>query len=186
MARLVIRTKGLPSEVLDLKTGVNRLGRSSGNDFMIQHQTLSRFHCEVVVKTDGMLVRDLDSSNGTFVNDQAAEKLVPLQKGDLLRLGEVTLEVQDAPEPVAADDVPACANHPDFPASMICTQCRRVFCGACVHLLKRSGGKILRLCPACSGPCDSIQGMNTEKKKFLSGLIKKLFNTGPVDKPFHE
>jgi hypothetical protein len=186
MAILVIRTKGLPPEGLELKKGVNRLGRSSGNDFMIQHETLSRFHCEVEVMEQGLTVRDMDSSNGTFVNGDPVVRPTPLRNGDLLRLGEVTLEVKDAPEPVEAGDVPACVNHPDHPASMICTQCRRVFCGACVHLLKRTGGKLLRLCPACSGHCEPLQGMNTAKQSLLGGFIKKLFKPGQEKKPFHE
>jgi hypothetical protein len=184
MAKLVIRTKGLPSEVLDLKNGVNRIGRSSGNDFMIMHDTLSRFHCEVEVKEDSMWVRDLDSSNGTFLNDQPVEQQVQLEHGSLLQLGEVVLEVTEVPEPAAEEEVTACTNHPTFPASMICVQCKRVFCGACIHILKRSGGRALRLCPMCSGHCEPLVGMNVTRANFLGAFLKKLFTRGKDNRPF--
>ncbi len=96
VAKLVIKTKGLPSETLELKQGVHRIGRSPQNEFVIKHDTLSRFHCEVEVKEDSMWVRDLDSSNGTFVDDVPAKELTELRKGQKLRLGEVVLEVVEA------------------------------------------------------------------------------------------
>jgi hypothetical protein len=185
MAKLVIRTKGLPVETLDLKKGVNRLGRSADNDFKIQHDTISRFHCEVEVLDESMWAHDLDSSNGTFVNDQPVDGRVQLETGSLLRLGDVTMEIQDAPAPVEAEAPPACTNHPALPASMICTQCHLAFCGSCIHVLRRSGGKVLRLCPACSGHCESIAGMNQAQKSLFGNLISKLFKKEPP-KPFLE
>ena len=188
MATLVIRTKGLPAETLELKPGVNRLGRSSDNDFKIQHDTISRFHCEVVVQEDALWAHDLDSSNGTYVNDLLIEGRVYLTDGDLLRLGDVNMEVQDAPgKPADEDASPKCANHPDIIATMICSQCQLTFCGACVHVLSRVGGKILRVCPSCSGHCESLEGMNQGRRpKGLLGHITSLFKTKPIDRPFHD
>ena len=174
MAKLVIKWDGMPAEVIELKRGVNRLGRSASNDFQIQHASVSRFHCEVEVKDDGLFVRDMDSSNGTYVNGQAVEQS-QLSNGFILRIGDVPMEIQDAPEPLEQKDFEPCANHPKHPASMECTQCHKKFCGACVHLLQRAGGKILRLCPACSGPCEPMQ-MTQSKKNFLGGLVDKLLN----------
>jgi hypothetical protein len=175
MAKLVIRTPGLPAETIELKRGANRLGRSSGNDFQIFHDTLSRFHCEIEVKDDGLFVRDLDSSNGTYIDEQIVQARCQIRAGQMLRLGDVKLEVKDAPEPASEEDVPACFNHPTQAASMMCTQCKRVFCGACIHILKRTGGQMLKLCPVCSGHCESLQGMNVDKKNFIGSFIKKLF-----------
>jgi hypothetical protein len=177
MAKLVIKWDGMPAEVIELKRGVNRLGRSAGNDFQIQHTSVSRFHCEVEVKDDGLFVRDMDSSNGTYVNGQSVER-AQLSNGFILRVGDVAMEVQDAPAPLEAKDFEPCANHPKFPASMECTQCHKKFCGACVHLLQRTGGQILRLCPACSGPCVPMQ-MTQAKKNFLGDLMDKLLKRKP-------
>ncbi|HTJ00566.1 MAG TPA: FHA domain-containing RING-H2 finger protein [Dongiaceae bacterium] len=172
MAKLVIRTEGLPAETLKLKTGRNRVGRSSENDFQIQHDTISRFHCEIEVLAESMVVRDLDSSNGTFVNEEPVSKAT-LESGQMLRLGDVQLEVCDAPRPPDPDSVLMCSNHPTFPASMQCTQCQRVFCGTCIHLLRRSGGMVLRLCPVCSGRCEPLQGLGPARKGVLGNLLGK-------------
>ena len=186
MAKLVIRTDGLPAEVIVLKKGVSRFGRSSGNDFQIHHDSISRNHCLIELLDDGMFVRDLDSSNGTFVNNQQVER-ARLDTGQILRLGDVSLEVKDAPEPVDPAQILMCCVHPKYPASMRCTQCKKVFCGPCIHILKRTDGQMLRLCPECSGHCDPIKLVAEVRKKTLGTFIKNLFKkdageTQPVKK----
>lgn len=185
MAKLVIKTDGLPAETIKLKGGVNRLGRSSSNDFQIEHPTISRFHCEIEVKENAMFVRDLDSSNGTFVNEQPVDT-AQLETGHILRIGDVKLEVMDAPQPAKEGNMPACCNHPTHPASMECTQCHRVFCGACVHILRRTGGKILRLCPSCSGHCQPLQGLGQNAKRPFGNLLSKLLGKKTLRQSFHE
>jgi len=96
MAKLVIRSDGLPPEVIKLKGGLNRFGRSAQNDFQIDHPTVSRFHAEIVLADEWMFVRDTDSSNGVFVNGERVSECW-LESGQVLRLGEVSLEVKDAP-----------------------------------------------------------------------------------------
>jgi pSer/pThr/pTyr-binding forkhead associated (FHA) protein len=96
MAKLVIRIEGLPLEVIKLKGGLNRFGRSSQNDFQIDHPTVSRFHAEIVLGDKWMFVRDTDSSNGVFVNGKRVSECL-LESGQFLRLGEVSLEVENAP-----------------------------------------------------------------------------------------
>jgi hypothetical protein len=173
MAKLVIKRDGMPAEVIELKPGTNRLGRSSSNDFQIQHASVSRFHCEVEVRDDALFVRDMDSSNGTYVNGQPVER-AQLSNGYVVRIGDVPMEVQDAPVRLEEREMEPCSNHPKLPASMECTQCHRKFCGACIHILQRSGGKILRLCPACSGHCVPMQALAQSKKSFLGDLMDKL------------
>jgi len=45
-------------------------------------------------------------------------------------------------------------------------------CDACVHLLRRRGGKPLKLCPLCSHKCEPIGGQKKKKKSLLSFLQK--------------
>lgn len=189
MAKLVIRSDGLPAEVIELKRGTNRFGRSSENDFQIEHPTVSRFHCEIQVKEEGLFVRDLDSSNGTFIDDEPIRQ-GQLAKGSMLRLGDVKMEVKDVGKiAVAAADpnVIACFNHPALPASMFCTQCKKTFCGSCVHLMKKISGQYLRLCPSCSGHCEPLPTPGQAKpagKKIFSGLFDKLMKK-TTQRPFH-
>ena len=188
MAKLVVTFDGLPAEIIDLKAGINRLGRSSENHFQIEHHTVSRFHCEIDVRLDSMFVRDLDSSNGTYINDQPVGR-AQLETGQILRLGDVRMEIKDAPMPIDPNKVDPCANHPRHPASMECTKCHKKFCGTCVHILKMTSGQYLRLCPVCSGHCKLIQEVVQTPKEVFGNIVKKfkLFGSKKrVEKPYRE
>src|SRR5215831_3219509 len=94
MARLVITSKGFRDQVIELKLGVNRFGRTQGNDVQIEHPTVSSHHCEVVLGEKGIFVRDCGSTNGTFIGDQPVAD-TPLVSGQTLRLGDVQLFVEN-------------------------------------------------------------------------------------------
>lgn len=69
-----------------------RLGRAYDNDAVIADEYVSSYHAEILV-TDQReyLVRDLKSTNGTFVNDRRVSTAL-LNPGDRLRLARITLE----------------------------------------------------------------------------------------------
>jgi hypothetical protein len=185
MAKLVIKGKGLRDEVLKLKDGPNRFGRSTANDFVFLDATVSRFHCELEVSANALSVRDLDSANGTFIDDQPVDR-ADLCNGQVLRLGDVCLEVREAPEAVDESKIPMCSLHPGYPANMECTQCHKVFCGSCIHILRRSGGKIHRLCPQCSGYCVPLGALRAGAKGFLQDLVGKLLRKRTARLPFQD
>jgi hypothetical protein len=91
---LVVKT-GAPGagRRIELKPGVNRLGRSPNNDFLIDDPSVSGTHCQIVVERGTVLVRDLGSTNGTFV-DQVSVQEVVLQSGQTLRLGCVEMVLE--------------------------------------------------------------------------------------------
>ena len=64
------------------------LGRTSGEDrFALDHSSISASHAEATVDADGRAtLRDLDSTNGTFVNGERIQTRV-LEEGDLVQLG---------------------------------------------------------------------------------------------------
>lgn len=68
-------------------------GRQPSHGRRIVHPTISREHARVFRRGDGWQVADLNSSNGTFVNDRKVT-LAALQHGDVLRLGEVELRIE--------------------------------------------------------------------------------------------
>ena len=73
--------------------GVKTLGRATRADFVVDVALVSRFHCRFTVTPDGALeLEDLDSTNGTFVNDERIKKLA-LKPGDRVRAGRVELLV---------------------------------------------------------------------------------------------
>jgi pSer/pThr/pTyr-binding forkhead associated (FHA) protein len=75
--------------------GVKTVGRAPGADFILDAALVSRLHCRLEAEGEGLLVVDLDSTNGTFVNDKRVER-ARLASGDRLRIGRVELTVQQA------------------------------------------------------------------------------------------
>ncbi len=86
------------------------IGRRQDCDLRIPTRDVSRRHCEIEITDDGVVVRDLGSTNGTYVNDQriAEKKLDP---GDRLTIGPVVFVVQidGQPAEISAEDVAAAA-----------------------------------------------------------------------------
>ena len=70
MARLLIKTAGLENRTLELRLGVNHVGRDPDCEFCIDHPTISTLHCELSLTNDGVYIRDCKSTNGTFVNSK--------------------------------------------------------------------------------------------------------------------
>ncbi len=73
-----------------LDTGSCTIGRSTDADFLLDDEGISRKHARVALGPDGrMRVKDLKSTNGTFVNDEKVDSRV-LESGDRIRLGAAT------------------------------------------------------------------------------------------------
>src|SRR5262245_4642295 len=76
-------------------------GRMSQCEMQLDDPSVSRRHCTISLPADGPLqVKDLDSANGTFVNERPIKESTA-RAGDLIRLGAAILEVRD-PSGVAA------------------------------------------------------------------------------------
>ena len=85
-------TEGVPEQTFRILPGVARtIGRSIGADFILDAALVSRVHCQFLVLRDGELeVKDLESTNGTYVNGERVER-AQLAPGDRLRVGRVEL-----------------------------------------------------------------------------------------------
>ena len=85
-------TEDLPEKTFRiLSGGVRTIGRSTGADFIVDAALVSRVHCRLSALPSGELeVHDLDSTNGTYVNDARVET-ARLSPGDRLRVGRVEL-----------------------------------------------------------------------------------------------
>jgi pSer/pThr/pTyr-binding forkhead associated (FHA) protein len=75
------------------------VGRLEDNIFQIAEPSVSSHHCEVLVRGKDVIVKDLNSTNGTFINgEKVAES--PLKPGQILRLGQIEMRLEtDAPTP---------------------------------------------------------------------------------------
>lgn len=99
MLRLVLHAGTARARRFELKPGSSYLGRAFNNDFKIEDPSVSGSHVRIVVDGDIITVKDLGSTNGTFINlSQIREGY--MQPGQLLRLGGVELLLEDeAPAP---------------------------------------------------------------------------------------
>jgi hypothetical protein len=186
MAKLLIKTDGVGDQVIELKMGANRFGRSPKNDFQLDHATISSTHCEIVLSDSGVTVRDCGSTNGTFADGKRIEEAA-LSAGQVLRLGDVELLVENteatiaipkfeverpAPPVVRSDGSLLCRRHDDAPATHQCTFCHEILCDACVKRMRRRGGKVLKLCPLCSHQVIRLGPEKKRKRSFLAFLQK--------------
>ena len=95
MAKLVILTQGLTGRAHELNVDRTTIGRVEDNMFQIADPSVSSHHCEVHLRGSEVLIRDLNSTNGTFINGEKITESV-LKPGQTLRLGNVELKL-DAP-----------------------------------------------------------------------------------------
>jgi hypothetical protein len=83
-------------------TGKVTIGRDEKNDIVLDGNLISRFHAEVHRIGDDYFIKDLDSSNGTYVNQEPVprDKYVKLKDNDIIRFGnyEITLVKSDNPD----------------------------------------------------------------------------------------
>lgn len=94
--------------------GSNILGRSNDSDFRLPDTGVSRQHAEITWDGQVAVLVDLQSTNGTTVNDEPVENWM-LADGDVITLGHSNIEVRI----VGSQDQPqAGANEPEFTDSV--------------------------------------------------------------------
>ena len=69
------------------------IGRVEDNSFQIAEPSVSSHHCEVLLRGNEVVVRDLNSTNGTFINGEKVTESV-LKPGQILRLGQVEMRLE--------------------------------------------------------------------------------------------
>ena len=93
MARLVLLTEGLAGRSHELKVDRTTIGRLEDNSFQVPEGSVSSHHAEIVQQGNEWLVRDLNSTNGTFINGQQITEAV-LKPGQVLRVGNVEMRLE--------------------------------------------------------------------------------------------
>jgi pSer/pThr/pTyr-binding forkhead associated (FHA) protein len=89
--RIVIYTPDKTWEVpMGRKVDSLTIGRAAGNDIIIEHPSVSRFHARIVRDHRTYILKDLNSSNGLWVNGEKRDEVV-LEDGLSIRLGYATL-----------------------------------------------------------------------------------------------
>lgn len=96
MAKLTVLTEGFSGMSLEVKPEKATVGRLDDNTFCLPEPSVSSHHCELWTKGDDIVVKDLGSTNGSFINELqlAAEKEAVLRPGQVLRLGQIQLRFE--------------------------------------------------------------------------------------------
>ena len=91
MAKLVIQNQGMTGRAHELNMDRTTIGRVEDNTFQIADPSVSSHHCEVHLRGSEIFIRDLNSTNGSFINGNKITERV-LKPGQMLRLGQVELK----------------------------------------------------------------------------------------------
>ncbi len=81
--------------------GVARVGSDAASDLSLADATVSRIHCEIRVHPDGVVVRDCDSTNGTYVEGVRLMREGEVQPGAKVRVGRSVFRI----ESIAGDEI---------------------------------------------------------------------------------
>ena len=189
MARLHIQIEDGSFVVRELNWGVTRIGRSSENDITIAHPSLSQRHCELELGPGFLKVRDLGSTNGTFISDRPVTE-ANLAPGDRLRLGHVLTTVEWSQENVVVPDIEvpklpssmdlgdgvlSCIRHSATVASWHCAACDKYFCSGCIKDVRLVARPPRRICPECSQPVALAPWADGNRRK--ESLWKRIKST---------
>ena len=181
----------------DLHSGINTIGRNPTNDAVIHEASVSSFHAELTAGEDGVRVRDLQSTNGTFVNDEPVTES-PLQTGQVVQFGTVTFRldveevtiqvptvtpvVEQAPEvSLLPDGSVACCISPHLPATHRCPKCERSYYLGNLRVMKMSSSSsVVLFCPECSARVERIAGVSAKAVAAAAsgdGLLSRITQT---------
>ena len=93
MAKLVVLSVGMTGRTQELKVDKTTIGRVEDNTFQIAEPSVSSHHCEILLRGGDVVVRDLNSTNGTFINGEKVAESV-IKPGQILRLGQIEMRLE--------------------------------------------------------------------------------------------
>jgi len=178
-------------QTFNLHGGLNTVGRNPTNDVVIHEASVSSFHAEVTVDESGVRVRDLQSTNGTFIDDEPIiEK--EIRSGQVVQFGTVALRLlteeirisvpklpveEPKPTPGITPEGPRCSLNAELPATHRCVKCARLFHSDSLRILRLSeGAAVMLFCPECSAQVEPIPGVDPRKVR-PSGLLSRITQT---------
>ena len=110
MAKLIFTDRNHAGRVYEFVLEKTTVGRSDQNTLVISDGSLSAVHCEILLNGPEVIVRDLGSRNGTFVNGvKLTNQQSQLKSGQVVRFGsvEARLELDNPPSDDTLSDITA-------------------------------------------------------------------------------
>lgn len=89
-----VNESGAPVEYKSQITTTILVGRNNGDIAISWDKSVSSKHCEIEKKEDKFVIRDLGSSNGTFINGNRIAQEETIQNGDVIRLGRTDYQLE--------------------------------------------------------------------------------------------
>ena len=96
MAKLVLLSEGFTGRMHELITDKTTVGRVEDNTFQVADPSVSSHHAEILLRGSDVVIKDLNSTNGTFVDGQQISGESPLKHGQILRLGQIQMRLETA------------------------------------------------------------------------------------------
>lgn len=141
MAKLVIQNQGMTGRACELQTDRTTIGRVEDNTFHIADPSISSHHCEVQLRGSDIVIRDLNSTNGTFINGNKIEESI-LKPGQILRLGQVELKLEVEGATTSAPPAPGSTPAPAAPAKKQVDATMLIPRGVSLDQLEKGGTRV--------------------------------------------
>lgn len=90
---LFVRSESQQGQEFDVKDVVV-MGRSEETDVVLDDPYASEFHLRLVAQENGMMLHDLGSTNGTYVNGRRVSAPTELKRGDTIQVGKTVMEIR--------------------------------------------------------------------------------------------
>jgi pSer/pThr/pTyr-binding forkhead associated (FHA) protein len=104
---LVVTTAGkAEGQVIPVRLSQFVIGRDPQCNLRPASALISKRHCAVLIKSGGVFVRDFDSTNGTFVNEEQIHGEVEIKHDDVLKVGPLTFKVVIETQPSVSKPTP--------------------------------------------------------------------------------
>ena len=97
MAKLILKYEAAVLKEVTLGVQPLTIGRAPDNDIQVDNLAVSSHHAKIMNEAGKLVVEDLNSMNGTFVNNQRVKR-VTLKPGDVVLVGQHTIEVRGEAE----------------------------------------------------------------------------------------
>lgn len=91
MDKLILRFKDRVIKEYPITGNQIKIGRGADNDIIIDNSAISRHHAEIDVEDGHYIISDLNSTNGTFVNEKRIKERLKLMDGDKIIVGKHTI-----------------------------------------------------------------------------------------------
>lgn len=98
MPKIIIMMDGIVIKEVELTKERTSLGRRPYNDIVIENLAVSGEHAAFYMKSNEVMIEDLNSTNGTFVNGKVIRKQV-LQHGDNMEIGKYQIRFEEDQQP---------------------------------------------------------------------------------------